>query len=117
MLGLNQVNEDPLYFSNRTFLTLGCRGFHVTHYIPGLETVFENGEHLVWYSDTDECLDKIAKYLEAADERERIAEAGHQRVFGEHQYFHRVGRILEILATQTASESRPVVLRPVAASG
>src|SRR6185436_20318304 len=61
MLGMNQVNEDPLYFSNRTFLTLACRGFHLTRYVPGLEQVFEDGEHLAWYRDEQECLDKIRR--------------------------------------------------------
>lgn len=97
VLGLNQVNEDPCYFSNRTFLTLACRAFHLTHYVPGLEDVFRDGEHLAWYHDLDECVAKIEHYLAADEERERIAAAGHDLVLARHQYYHRVERILEIL--------------------
>ena len=47
------------YFSNRTFLTLAAGGFHLTHYVPGLETMFENHRHLVWYRSDEECLELI----------------------------------------------------------
>ena len=97
VLGMNQVNEDPLYFSNRTFLTLACRGFHLTRYVPGLETVFQDGVHLAWYRDEEECLHKIRHYLNAPHERERIAQAGHELVLSKHQYFHRIGEILAML--------------------
>lgn len=97
VLGLNQVNNDALYFSNRTWLSLACRGFHLTHYVPGLETVLKDGEHLAWYHDAEECVEKIAHYLSHADERERIAEAGCALAHQEHQYFHRVARVLEVV--------------------
>ena len=48
VLGLNEVNDLPLYFSNRTFLTLGCGGFLLTHHVPGIEQVFEDGVNLAW---------------------------------------------------------------------
>ena len=97
VLGLNEVNSSPLYFSNRTFLTLACGGFHLTHYVPGLETVFENGRHLVWYHDSAECIELIHQYLADPEARNRVAEAGRELAFERHQYYHRVGRILELL--------------------
>ena len=117
VLGLNQVNNDPLYFSNRTFLTLACKGFHLTHYVPGLETVFEDGEHLSWYRDTDECFAKIDRYLSTDDKRRRISEQGHALVYGEHQYFHRVARIREIVSGWgSQSATSQVGLRAVGTS-
>ncbi len=94
VLGLNQFNDDPLYFSNRTWLSLACRGFHLTHYIPGLETVLQNGEHLAWYHDADECIERIGYFLGHERERVRIAEAGCRLAHDEHQYYNRIGRIL-----------------------
>jgi len=97
VLGLNQINNDALYFSNRTWLSLACRGFHLTHYVPGLETVLKDGAHLAWYHDAEECLEKIARYLGDAEARQRIAEAGCALAHEQHQYYHRVARILGIV--------------------
>lgn len=97
VLGLNQVNNDALYFSNRTWLSLACRAFHLTHYVPGLETVLRDGQHLAWYEDGDECLAKIESYLKDPVARERIAEAGCALAHEQHQYFHRVARILDVV--------------------
>jgi len=94
VLGVNEVNDDEFYFSNRTFLTLACRAFHLTHYVPKLENVFSDGEHLVWYRDEQELLDKIAYWLPRDDERARIAAEGHTEVMMHHQYSNRVARIL-----------------------
>ena len=94
VLGLNSIGCDRLYFSNRTWLTLACRGFLVTEYVPGLEEVFDNGEHLVWYRDLDDALEQIQSYLGRDRECRRVAAAGHQFALGNHQYFHRVAKIL-----------------------
>lgn len=100
VLGLNEVNDEPYYFSNRTWLSLGCGAFHLTHYVPGLEEVFNNHEHLVWYHDLEECLELIAHYLPRDAERERIARTGHALAIGQHRYFHRVAKILEHLRAE-----------------
>lgn len=97
VLGVNEVNDDAYYFSNRTFLTLACGAFHLTHYVPRLENVFRDREHLVWYRDEDEALAQIEAWLPRADERARIAAGGHAEVMLHHQYFHRVARILHWL--------------------
>jgi spore maturation protein CgeB len=76
MLGVNLINRVDRYFSNRTFLTLAAGGFHLTHYVPGLEKMFDNHRHLVWYHDLQECLDLIAHYLPRDAEREQIARTG-----------------------------------------
>ncbi|MFN3244541.1 MAG: glycosyltransferase [Planctomycetota bacterium] len=97
VLGVNEVNDDAYYCSNRTFLTMACGAFHLTHYVPQLENVFADGEHLVWYRDEDEALEMIAEWLPKADERARVAAGGHAEVMLHHQYYHRVARILHWL--------------------
>jgi len=62
--------------------------------VPKLENVFSDGEHLVWYRDEQELLDKIAYWLPRDDERARIAAEGHTEVMMHHQYSNRVARIL-----------------------
>ncbi|MCB9876265.1 MAG: glycosyltransferase family 1 protein [Planctomycetes bacterium] len=97
VLGVNEVNDDEYYFSNRTFLTMACGAFHLTHYVPRLENVFANEEHLVWYRGEDEAMEKIAEWLPKDTERRRVAASGHAEVMRYHQYFHRVARILHWL--------------------
>lgn len=94
LLGINQINDDPLYFSNRTLLTLACRGFHLTHYVPKLETVFRDGEHLAWFDDVDSCLGRIEHFLARPQECEDIAARGCEAVRREHQFRHRIRAIL-----------------------
>lgn len=97
MLGANWVNTVPYYFSNRTWMTLGSRAFHLTHYVPGLEHVFENRRHLVWYEDLGELLELLRAYLPDAAARERIAGEGYALVREHHTYGHRMQEALALL--------------------
>src|SRR5581483_1118785 len=110
VLGINTVNTVYRYFSNRTFLTLAAGGFHLTHYVPGLETMFENRRHLVWFHDDDECLDLIAYYLPRPDARWRIAEEGRRWTRRRYGMRRQAGRILEILGAHLGAASPPADL-------
>jgi hypothetical protein len=98
ILGINTVNTVERYFSNRTFLTLASGGFHLTHYVPGLETMFENHRHLVWYHSDDECLELIEHYLPREDERMRIAREGRAWTRRRYGMGRQLGRILKLVA-------------------
>ena len=78
ILGIDKTHDRELYFSNRTWFVLGCKGFLLTRYVPGLETMFANHEHLVWFRTPEEALDQIHFYLSHPSSRERIATAGHE---------------------------------------
>ena len=77
VLGVNEVNDEAFYCSNRTFLTMACGAFHLTHSVPRLDEVFVDGEHLAYYHDEDDALQKIAEWLPKDDERARVAASGH----------------------------------------
>lgn len=97
VLGINTTNRVHRYFSNRTFVTLACGGFHITEYVPGLETMFENERHLVWYRSDDECLERIAEFLRRPDDRARIADEGRRHV-REHYALHaQVAKLLQYM--------------------
>jgi hypothetical protein len=98
VLGINTVNSIELYFSNRTFLTLAAGGFHLTHYVPGLESLFENHRHLVWFESDDECLDLCRFYLARGAARRRIAAAGRARVRRRFGMGRQLTRLLELTA-------------------
>ncbi len=97
VIGLNQTHESRLYFSNRVFLTLACRGFHLTRHVPGIDDVFEDGRHLAWFETRDNCLERIDEFLGDDDRREEIAAAGYELVVSKHRYHDRVREILDIL--------------------
>jgi spore maturation protein CgeB len=98
VLGINTVNSVELYFSNRTFLTLASGGFHLTHYVPGLERLFENHRHLVWYRSDDECLDLCRHYLARPAARRRIAAAGRRLVRRRFGMARQLSRLLRLVA-------------------
>lgn len=97
VIGLNQTHDSKLYFSNRVFLTLACRGFHLMRHVPGMEEVFTAGEHLEWFHEREDCAEIIDRYLADDEARERIAEAGHAHVHAAHRYEDRVRKIFAIL--------------------
>ena len=94
ILGIDKSNQVEGYFSNRTWITLGCGGFLLTRYVPGLDKIFTNKKHLVWYHSVEECLQLIAEYLANDEERKRISIEGYHYVHEHHTYDHVVQRIL-----------------------
>ena len=117
VLGMNWINSVPFYFSNRTWMTLGCGGFHLTHYVPGLEQIFGQGEHLAWFRDFDELHAQAAKYLAQPRLRHRIARAGHALVRNQHTYEHRMARLVEVLAQVPLPTERSAGARVAGANG
>lgn len=97
VLGLNTINTVELYFSNRTFLTLASGGFHLTHYVPGLEAMFENHRHLVWFDSDDECLSLIDHYLRRPRERQAIAREGRRWTRRRYGMTRQLSRILAMI--------------------
>ena len=95
ILGCDQSNIMSCYFSNRTWLTLGCGGFLLTNYVPELETVFTKGVHLDWYKSKEECIDLIAFYLRHEDKRKKIARAGYE--------FAHANRTYDVVMTEMIS--------------
>jgi spore maturation protein CgeB len=51
-------------------------GFLLYRYVPGMELFLRDG--CEYFSSIDEAVDKIHYYLEHEDERELIADRGHQ---------------------------------------
>jgi hypothetical protein len=98
MLGADVVRDVPLCFSNRTYIIMGCGGFLLTSYVPGLEEIFENRKHLVWYESDEECLELIDYYLKNPDERRVIADEGYRHVHEHYTYDHFVKRLLDTVS-------------------
>lgn len=97
IVGMDARSDVDLYFSNRTWLTLGCGGCLLTHYIPGLEEFFNNHEHLIWFHSEAECAELAQHYLAHPDERKRIAKAGHDLVHRYHTFTHATAEMIATL--------------------
>jgi spore maturation protein CgeB len=82
-------------FSNRVVNSLACGAFFIQRYTPGLETVFENHEHLVWYRTEEELFSLIERFLSDPVAREGIANRGRELVTSNFTYDRAVARILE----------------------
>jgi len=97
MLGCDQFLDMECYFSNRTWITLGCGGFLLTNYTPGLETIFTKGGHLEWYHSQEECLDLIRYYLKHDHKRQEIALKGYDYVHTYHTYDMMIDEIISYM--------------------
>jgi len=85
-LGCDYDYELECYITIRTWYALGCGGFLLTNYLPGIETVFTKGVHLEWYKSNEECLDLIDYYLKHERQRKKIAQNGYQFVHSKRTY-------------------------------
>ena len=102
---VNAINSYKIHFncniSNdinyRTFETCGCKTMLLTNYTPGLEKLFNIGEEIVIYESIDDLDNKVRYYLDNESERNKIAEAGYQRVKRDHTYYERAKKLIDII--------------------
>ncbi len=94
ILGWNIDPTVDLYFSNRTWYTLGCGGFLLTAYSPSLEELFGRGRELDWFVTIEECCQKIEYYLQHDEARQKIASAGYRLAHKEYSYDKVVEKIV-----------------------
>lgn len=90
IIGDNCTNEVAGYWSNRVYVVLGCGGFFLASYVPGLEAVFKEGKHLAVYNGLDEMKSKVEYYLPREGTRKAIALGGYQHVRQHHTYDNRM---------------------------
>ncbi len=82
------------FTSCRTYHALLGRSFVLIRKFPGIENLFVNGEHLVWFETAAEGVELLHHYLGNAAERERIAEGGRRHVHRNGWMFSNVVRYL-----------------------
>lgn len=101
ILGSSWRNDIDLYSSDRIFNVLGAGGFYLCSYFPGIERLFENHRHLVWFKTQEEGLELARYYLSHNDKREKIAYNGYMLVKEKHTYKERVKNIFDIFSKKT----------------
>lgn len=58
----------------------------MTKYFSGLEEVFENKKHLVWFNNIGEAVRLMKYYLKHSNERENITWQGRKEVIENHTW-------------------------------
>ncbi len=64
------------FTSVRIFRAINTGTFVLIKYFPGIENLFVNHKHIVWYHGNDEAINLIRYYLDNEEEREKIATQG-----------------------------------------
>ncbi len=82
-------------WSARLYRTLCAKGFLLTTHTKGIEKYFTPGVHLETFKSDDEMVEKIIKYLQDDEAREKIAEAGQKLVQEKHQFIHRLPELIQ----------------------
>lgn len=83
------------YLSTREINIMMCGGFCLTPYKSGLETLFTNGKHLVWYHSIDELHQHIRYYLFHHENRIHIGKQGRQEVLQKYTFDIAAKRLID----------------------
>jgi spore maturation protein CgeB len=73
----------------RHFEINACGSFQLSYYVEGIERAYLIGDEIAVYADPDDLITKVYYYLEHADLRENIAQAGYNRTLNEHTFARR----------------------------
>lgn len=93
----NHVCKADMYLNDRVPMVLGVGAFLFLDRIPGLDQVFVNKKHVVYYNDLNDLMRKARFYKNNLQERSRIAQAGRSLVNKRHTYYNRAHQFLRIL--------------------
>ncbi len=78
----------------RVFDIMGSGGFLLSNFQADFLDLFVPGEDFVYYEDRVDLLKKVDYYLKHEDERQWIAQNGHDKITAGHTYRHRVREML-----------------------
>lgn len=85
----------PRAVNQRAFDVPAAGGFLLTDDQPDLHDLFAVGREAAAFSSPEDLREKIAWFQARPEERERIVQAGHERVRRDHTYGHRVRTLIE----------------------
>jgi len=86
------------YTSNRLYNILSSGGFALVRHFPGIEQLFENHKHLVWFQDPLEALEIIKHYTSHPSDCQKIRAAGRELYYRKHSARERVLNMHKIIS-------------------
>lgn len=102
ILGFQNFATINRYTSNRTFNCMAC-GMYLTMPWRGCYGMFEDGKHLVYFSNYQELREKIDRYLDDPVKRWMIFEAGRKLIKKKHTYKQRAFELADIYRQLTGA--------------
>lgn len=85
------------YTSNRLYNILSAGGLCLARYFPGIEDLFENGKHLLWFKTADEAVELINEYKTKPEKCDIIRIQGKELYEEKHTAQHRINNMLAIM--------------------
>ncbi len=82
------------YTSNRLYNILSSGGLALVNWFPGIEYLFTNGHHLVWFKTPHEAKEMAGFYRSNPRERDRIAQLGRELYESRDTAAHRLDYML-----------------------
>lgn len=105
---LNTLNPSEIWGTNvRTFEASGAGAFQIVDWRPGLGQLFEIGTEIEVFTSMADLRSKIDHYLDAPEERAKIAAAGHVRALRDHTYQIRLGQMLDTVVGRAVGFPEP----------
>ncbi|MFO7870636.1 MAG: glycosyltransferase [Kiritimatiellia bacterium] len=93
-----QDGKTPCYqASPKVYEALACGAFVLADDQKDVFRLFEDGTHLVRFTNGNELKEAVDYYAHRPEERKRIAEAGRAEVLAKHTYAHRMRRLIKTL--------------------
>lgn len=93
-LNINHFQTIQNYWSDRQIIAMASGTPLVCHYIPGLESEFENGKHCLWYQNEAELVGHVRRLLSDKALAARIGAAGREEVIKNHTWEARIKDVL-----------------------
>lgn len=91
------MERGPASMNSRVLEAMATGAFLLTDYVEDTAKYFTENEDFVFYRDLDDLTEKIKKYLENPELREKIAGNGRKKVEKDHTLYQRAKTLLEIM--------------------
>ena len=85
------------YTSNRLYNILSSGGFCLTLWFPGIEQLFTNHHHLVWFKNAEDLKLIIKYYLAHPEKRQEIANNGKKLYYEKYSASHKLEQMLALI--------------------
>ena len=95
-----KINLCPIFRNNtegiplRALDVMGCRGFLMANFHPGLAEEFTDGKELVMYHSIEEAVELADYYIRHEEERISIIENGFERILKDYDYVERLRKMI-----------------------
>jgi spore maturation protein CgeB len=81
----------------RVYEALACRSFLLVDDQKDVQSLFQDGKHLVIFKNTEDLREKITYYLKHPEMRKKIASQGYEETVHKHTYLLRLKEMFSVI--------------------